>query len=289
MRQASAAFHLADDRIKRAVSVLRGTEVTQAGVRLGGEAFQKRGCKPRFANPRLARKQHHLAFTSLCPGPASKEQFEFFFPSHKRTQAAGVQRLETSFRRARPQRCPGAHRAGDALEILCPQVLQLEQIAEKLARGLGNDRSIRLGDPLQARREVRRLADYATLLRLSRPDQVANYDQASGNADTGLQRSIRLEAGHRRDQLQPRPDRPLGVVLMGLGIAEIDQCAVAHVFRHEAAETAHGLGNASLISRNDLAQVLRVHTGGERRRTDQVTKHDGNVPAFGGIVRLRFD
>jgi hypothetical protein len=40
---------------------------------------------------------------------------------------------------------------------------------------------------------------------------------------------------------------------MGLRIAEINQHAVAHVFRHEAAETAHGLGNAFLISRNDLA------------------------------------
>jgi hypothetical protein len=93
-----------------------------------------------------------LAFTSLCPGPASKEQFEFFFPPDKGSQAAGVQRLETAFRRARPQRCPGVHRAGDALEVLCPKVLQLEQIAEKFSRGLGNDRGIRLGDPLQARR-----------------------------------------------------------------------------------------------------------------------------------------
>jgi hypothetical protein len=36
-------------------------------------------------------------------------------------------------------------------------------------------------------------------------------------------------------------------VLIGLRIAEIDQHTVAHVFRHEAAEAPHRLGNAFLI------------------------------------------
>ena len=69
------------------------------------------------------------------------------------------------------------------------EVLQLEQIAEKLSRALGDDDRVRLGDPLQARREVRRLADDAALLRLTRSDQVADDDQPGRNADAGLQRS----------------------------------------------------------------------------------------------------
>ena len=75
------------------------------------------------------------------------------------------------------------------------------------------------------------------------------------------------------DQLQPRPHRPLGIVLMGLRIAEIHEDAVAHVLRHEPAEALHGPGDALLIGGNDLAQVLRVHPGGERRRTDEVREH----------------
>ena len=190
VRQSGGTFHLADDRIKRAVGVLRRAEIAQARVRLGGEAFQQRGREPRFADTGLAGKEHHLAFAGLCSRPAPQQQFEFFFSPDEGGQAARVQGLEAAFRRTRPQRRPGPHRPGDALEVLGPEVLQLEQIAEKFSRGLGNDHHVRLGDPLQARREVRRLADDAALLRLARSDQVADDDQPGRDADTGLQRSV---------------------------------------------------------------------------------------------------
>ena len=75
-----------------------------------------------------------------------------------------MQRLETAFRRIRPHRPPGPRRAGDAPEVPKPKVLQLEEIAEKPARALCYDDAIRLGDRLQPRRKVRRLADDAALL-----------------------------------------------------------------------------------------------------------------------------
>ena len=103
-----------------------------------------------------------------------------------------MHRLEAAFRRTRPQRREGPHRPGDALEVLGPEVLKLEQIAEKFPRALGNDHHVRLGDALQTRREVRRLADDAALLRLARSDQVADDNQPGRNADAGLQRSVRL-------------------------------------------------------------------------------------------------
>ena len=87
-----------------------------------------------------------------------------------------MQRLEAARNRAWPQRRPGSHRLGDALEFLGPEVLKVEQIAKKLSCALGDDDRVRLGDPLEARREVRRLADDAALLRLTRSDQVANDD-----------------------------------------------------------------------------------------------------------------
>ena len=59
----------------------------------------------------------------------------------------------------------------DALELVGSEVLKLEQITEQLSRALGDDDRVRLGDPLQARREVGCLADDRLLLSRTRPDQ----------------------------------------------------------------------------------------------------------------------
>jgi hypothetical protein len=71
---------------------------------------------------------------------------------------------------------------------------------------------------------------------------------------------MRPEFAQRPYQFQPSPYRSLGVVLMGLRISKIDEYAVTQILRHEPAETTHDLSGASVIGRNDLAQVLRVHT-----------------------------
>ena len=88
-----------------------------------------------------------------------------------------MQCLEAAFHRssvaAPPKLAPDRR---DALEVLCSEVLKLEQIAEQLAGALGNDDAVRLGNALQACRKVRRLADDAALLRLTRSDQIADYD-----------------------------------------------------------------------------------------------------------------
>ena len=98
----------------------------------------------------------------------------------------------------------------------------------------------------------------------------------------------RLQPAYRGDQLQPRAHRSLGVVLVGLRIAEVDQHAVAHVLRDEPAEALHGLGDALLIGRNDLAEVFRVHAGREGRRADKVREHHRDLAALGGVLwRLR--
>ena len=56
----------------------------------------------------------------------------------------------------------------------------------------------------------RRLADDAPLLRLSRTNQIADYDQPGGDAHTGLQWRTGLQPAHRLDQLQSRSYCALG-------------------------------------------------------------------------------
>src|SRR5215472_6805377 len=96
--------------------------------------------------------------------PAPPQQFEFFFAPDEGGQAGRVQRLEAACHGTRPQRRPGPHRPDDALEVPWPEVLQLKEIADKSARAVADDDRVRLGDPLQARSEVRRLANDAALL-----------------------------------------------------------------------------------------------------------------------------
>src|SRR5262249_56059836 len=117
------------------------------------------------------------------------------------------------------------------------------------------------------RRKFGRLAPCRLLLSRTRSDQVADHDDPCRNPDTSLQRSVRLEPDYRRDQLQPRAHRPLGVVLMGLRIAEVHEDTVAHVFRDEAFEAAHNLRDAFLIPANDLPHALPVHTPPHTLRT----------------------
>src|SRR5262249_7311994 len=145
------------------------------------------------------------------------------------------------------QRSPGPCWPGQALKVPGPEVLQFKEIADKSSRAVADDDDIRVGNPLQSRREIRRLANDAALLRLPATDEIADDDLPGRNSDSGLQGSARLELGHRFDQFEPRPYGPLGVVLMGSRIAKIHEGTVPHISRHEPIEAVHGLGNAFLI------------------------------------------
>jgi hypothetical protein len=69
-----------------------------------------------------------------------------------------------------------------------------------------------------------------------------------------------IEATDRVDQMQPRPDRALAIILMRSRVAEIDQHAVAHLLGDKAIEP----GNDAVIHGDDLAQILGVEPRGER-------------------------
>ena len=84
------------------------------------------------------------------------------------------------------------------------------------------------------------------------------------------------------NQLKPR-SHPLCIVLVGLGVTQIDQHPVPHVLRYEATEALHGLSDALLVGRNDLAEVFRVHARRERCRADEVREHHRDLATLGAI------
>src|ERR1700756_4958837 len=55
------------------------------------------------------------------------------------SENAGVHRLEAARDRTYPQHRERLHRPGDPLEVLGPEVSQLEETADKPEGGLGND------------------------------------------------------------------------------------------------------------------------------------------------------
>ena len=60
VRKSCGTLHLADDRIKRAVRMLRGAKIAQPSVRLSHKAFQHRRRQPRLNMPVSTREQHHF-------------------------------------------------------------------------------------------------------------------------------------------------------------------------------------------------------------------------------------
>ena len=79
----------------------------------------------------------------------------------------------------------------------------------------------------------------------------------------------------------PAPDRPLGIVLMRLRVAEIDQNAIAHVLGDKAIEAPDGIRDGAVICADDLAQILGIEPRRQRHRADQIAEHDGELSAFG--------
>ena len=70
-----------------------------------------------------------------------------------------------------------------------------------------------------------------------------DHDQSGCNTDADLMQSARFELSDRRGELKPSPYRPLGVILVGLGITKINLHAVPQIACYIPAEVAHGLGD----------------------------------------------
>ena len=96
----------------------------------------------------------------------------------------------------------------------------------------------------------------------------------------------RLEPADGLDQLQTGADRPLGIVLVRLRIAEIDQHAVAHVLGDEAVEPGDTSWRCNDDTRRSPRAGPRGRVAGERRRADEVAEHHRELPALG--LRPRF-
>jgi hypothetical protein len=170
---------------------------------------------------------------------------------------------------------------------LRPEIGEIEQPADLPARRFGNDERVRRGQGLHPGGEVRGLADDPALLRGTLADQIADHGEPGGDAEPHAQILPRRQLADRLDHRKPSAHRPLGIVLMRLRIAEIDQHSVAHILGDKPVEAADRVGHGPVVVADQLPQIFRVELRRQRRRANQIAEHDGELPAFGVDWRRR--
>src|SRR5262249_37735663 len=84
-----------------------------------------------------------------------------------------------------------------------------------------------------------------------------------------------------RHEIEPNPHGAFGIVLMRLGVAEIDEESVAHVSGDIPAHPSDHRGATNLESADHVAQVLEIELDGQSRRADEIAKKDGQLESLG--------
>jgi hypothetical protein len=160
-------------------------------------------------------------------------------------------------------------------------VVKFKEIADKAPRvGIDQQRT-RLGQALQPSGEVGALADDSLLLGGARPDQITHDDDPGGQPNADLQSVERLQLADALDQGEPSENRTLGVVLVRLRVAEIDQHPVAHILGDKSGKAADRLRYAAMVYADHLTQVFGIKTCGKLRRADKIAEHDRQLSPLG--------
>jgi len=169
-----------------------------------------------------------------------------------------VERVVTAFDSVWLQDRPCSNRLLDTLDSSQAQVGELIEIAKQAPRGVGDDDGIGLGECENARGEVWCLAENVALLRVARPDQIADHDKARRNTNSDLQSGRAWKRAHGLDQFETGANGALGVVLVSIRISEIDEDAVTAEACDKAVEPPDRLGDRILIGADERAQIFGI-------------------------------
>ena len=177
--------------IERTVLVVRRAEQAQAGVRLARSAA--RAGSGRDAICRCPARPTPARHSPRQPWPAASGAAIAPAPRRGRRAAcrSAAQCREAALDGALAQYPRGDDRRGKALDLDRAEILVVEQPAGQPPRARRDHHRPRLGQRLQPRREVRRLADHRLLLRRALADQIADHHEPGGDPDPHLQRRPR--------------------------------------------------------------------------------------------------
>jgi hypothetical protein len=121
----------------------------------------------------------------------------------------------------------------------------------------GDHYSVGLGQGLETSGEIGCVAGDIVLGNLAADD-----NQPGGNPHPRMKLFGLIELRHPIDQRQPASSGALGIVLVRLRIAEINQDAVAHIAGAKPAKARDNLCDAAMIGPDDPAQILGIEPRG---------------------------
>ena len=113
--------------------------------------------EPRLAEPRFADDQHELAFASLCALPAARQHAELLLAPDEGRQRP---RAASSAAAAGANDAKELDRLGHAFEFARALLLSDEETGDLALDVHGDEHRTRLGDGLNARGDIRRVAEH---------------------------------------------------------------------------------------------------------------------------------
>jgi len=208
--KASSPFELRDERVERAVAVMRRAKKTAALV-CGSSRSRSSSAAIRRDLPMPGSPET----STICPSPA-------FARCHRRTNrsissprpTSGVSavtrnasnRLSTALG---CNTCQAGTASVSPLTIDGAEIAVLEEIADQPARARGDHDRVRPGQRLKTGGEIGCLADNRLLLRRAFADQVADDHEPGGDADARLQlKGLDVETADSVDRAEPGRERP---------------------------------------------------------------------------------
>src|SRR5262245_30189776 len=104
--------------------------------------------------------------------------------------------------------------------------------------------------------------------------------QTKSELDAFLLLQTSIEVSHGIEDSQARVYCSVGVILMCLGVAEIDEQTIPQELSDMPIVALDNVGTNSLICTHNITPVFRVELGGQLGGIDQITKHHRELPSF---------
>jgi len=175
---------------------------------------------------------------------------------------------------------------GDAFEILRTKIVTIKQTFNQALGARSNKDRIGLCQCLEASGKVGRFANDGIFFNTFATANITGDNQSRGdtNADSQADIGIRnsgVEVPNGLNNAKPGTHSPLDVILMRLGVTEVDKQPVANITGDVPVKVLNHVSTRLLILRQQIAQLLGVELLGKRGGANQVTEHDGKLAAFG--------